>query len=149
MVILKSFEEFKSIFRVGKKWIRCVEAVDNLENVKDNIFYSIGDSIIYKRSTINATETHFTGHRRYMDMHYYLEGEEQLEIAKKTDLNIIKAYTNETDREYLEGKGEMITLKAGNVIIVENDEAHKFLGGENVKKVIFKITIEDNYFLNK
>lgn len=149
MVILQNFEEFKSIFRVGKKWIRCAEAIENIENIKENVFYSIGDSLVYKISTINPKENNFTGNRRYMDVHYYISGEEKLEIGKKSDLCSITPYSDETDREYFQGNGEIINLKSGNLIIIENHEAHKFLGGENIKKVILRVTIEDNYFLNK
>lgn len=149
MVILQSFDEFKSIFRVGKKWLRCAEAIANVPNVKENVFYSIGDSIIYKISSKNGAEDLFTGNRRYMDVHYYLEGEEDLEIAPKAKLKSVQPYSNETDREFFEGQGEIIHLKKGNFIIIENDEAHKFLGGDNIKKVIIHVTIEDNYFLNK
>ncbi len=149
MVVLQSLEEFKSIFRVGKKWIRCTEAIANVPNVRENVFYSIGDSLIYKVTTENKAEKLFTGNRRYMDAHYYIFGEEQLEVAPKSALTSVIPYSNETDREFFQGKGEIITLRPDNFIIIENNEAHKFLGGEKIKKVIIRVTIEDNSFLNK
>ena len=36
MLILNSFDEFKDIFRSGKKWIRCKEAIENISNIKEN-----------------------------------------------------------------------------------------------------------------
>lgn len=84
-----------------------------------------------------------------MDIHYYVEGNEDLEIAKKKEVNVKTNYCDESDTEYFTGNGEIINLKAGNLIIIENDEAFRFKGASNLKKVILKVTIEDNYFLNK
>lgn len=150
MVILNSFEEFKDIFRTEKKWIRCKEAVENIGNIKENRYHSIGDSLIYMYKTEDhKDEVDMQGHRRYMDIHYYVEGKEKLEIAKKKDLTVTKDYCDENDTEYFTGNGEILDMKAGNMIIIENDEAFRFKGAENLKKVILKVTIEDNYFLNK
>lgn len=150
MVILNSFEEFKDIFRSGKKWIRCKEAIENIVNIKENRYHSIGDSLVYIYKTKDhEDEIAMQGHRRYMDIHYYIEGNEDLEIAKKKEVNVKTNYCDESDTEYFTGNGEIINLKAGNLIIIENDEAFRFKGASNLKKVILKVTIEDNYFLNK
>ena len=63
MVVLKSFEEFKSIFRTGKKWIRCAEAINNLPNIKENIYYSIGESLVYM-ITDSKEEKEFCGQQK-------------------------------------------------------------------------------------
>jgi evolved beta-galactosidase subunit beta len=84
-----------------------------------------------------------------MDIHYYIEGQEALEISKKNDLNIKNSYSDENDTEYFHGDGEIVNLTAGNLIIIENDEAFRFKEAKNLKKVVLKVTIEDNYFLNK
>lgn len=150
MLILNSFDEFKSIFRSGKKWIRCKEAIENIENIKEDTYYSIGDSLVYMLKTkIKNDEVYLEGHRRYMDIHYYLDGEEKIEISKKKDLELKVPYSDETDTEYFIGKGRSINLKKDNFIIIENDEAFKFKDSKNVKKVVLKVTVEDNYFLNK
>lgn len=150
MLILNSFDEFKDIFRSGKKWIRCKEAIENIPNIKENRYHSIGDSLVYMFKTENhKNEVDFQGHRRYIDIHYYVEGREVLEISKKNDLDIKSSYSDENDTEYFYGAGEIINLTAGNLIIIENDEAFRFKGAENLKKVVLKVTIEDNYFLNK
>ncbi|MBC2853744.1 MAG: beta-galactosidase subunit beta [Cetobacterium somerae] len=150
MLILNSFDEFKDIFRSGKKWIRCKEAIENISNIKENRYHSIGDSLVYMFKTENhINEVDFQGHRRYMDIHYYIEGQEALEISKKNDLNIKNSYSDENDTEYFHGDGEIVNLTAGNLIIIENDEAFRFKEAKNLKKVVLKVTIEDNYFLNK
>ncbi|MGL4677264.1 MAG: beta-galactosidase subunit beta [Brevinema sp.] len=150
MELLKNLEEFQNIFRIGKKWQRCREAIANQSNIQAYRYYSIGDSIIYMLTDGKHEVTeNFIGHRRYMDVHYYLQGTQKLEITKKELLTPIEPYSDKTDYEYFTGKGDMILLEVGNLIIIQNDEAFCFVEGESVKKIIFKVTVESNYFLNK
>lgn len=146
MLKLNSFDEFKSIFRTGKKWIRCAEAINNIPNIQENVYYSIGDSLAYM-ITESKVEDKFCGHRRYMDIFYYLEGEEEIEIAPKSELELVEKYSDETDREFFNGLGMKQKMKKGEMIIIEINEAVKCSGG--AKKLIIRVTVEDNYFLNK
>ena len=146
MLRLSSFDEFKSIFRTGKKWIRCAEAINNIPNIQENLFYSIGDSLAYM-ITDSKKEEKFCGHRRYMDIFYYLEGGEEVEIAPKKNLDLVEKYSDETDREFFNGFGEKYEIKQGEMVIVEINEAVKCSGG--AKKLVIRVTVEDNYFLNK
>ncbi|WMY76279.1 beta-galactosidase subunit beta [Buttiauxella selenatireducens] len=150
MIILNTLEDFKRIYHAGKKWQRCMEAINNLKNIEPDVFYSIGDSLVYRLAE-GATENTelFEGHRRYFDVHYYLSGEQQVEIAAKNTLTPEIAYRDESDREFLRGQGVEHLLKAGNVVIFENHEAYRFSTGEGVRKVILKVTVEETYFLNK
>ena len=150
MIVLDNLEQFKVVYRNGRKWNRCVEAINNIENMKDGVMHSIGDSLVYMIEDGIAQQTEqFIGHRRYFDVHYYLEGRETVEFASKQDLNIEQAYRDETDREWLSGQGESRELCEGQVVIFENDKAYRFHGDNRVRKVVLKVTIEDGYFLNK
>jgi evolved beta-galactosidase subunit beta len=146
MLKLNSIEEFKSIFRTGKKWIRCAEAIANIPNIQENVYYSIGDSLAYMVIDSKRGER-FCGHRRYMDIFYYLDGEEDIEIGEKKELTLVEKYSDETDREFFDGVGTKYTMRKGEMIIVETNEAVKSYGG--AKKVVIRVTVEDNYFLNK
>lgn len=48
MITLDNLTLFKNIYREGKKWGRCVEAINNLANLKPGICHSIGDSLTYR-----------------------------------------------------------------------------------------------------
>ena len=48
MITLDNLTLFKNIYREGKKWGRCVEAIDNLPNLKPGVCHSIGDSLTYR-----------------------------------------------------------------------------------------------------
>lgn len=150
MIILNNLAQFKDMYRNGRKWNRCVEAINNIANIKDGVMHSIGDSLVYMVTdgTSNDSEN-FVGHRRYFDVHYYLEGGETVEFASKEQLSVTQAYQDETDREYFQGNGETCELTQGQVVIFENDKAYRFRGDSPVRKVVLKVTIEDGYFLNK
>ncbi|OCH13668.1 beta-D-galactosidase [Aliivibrio sp. 1S165] len=150
MIILDNLEQFKVVYRDGRKWNRCVEAIENIANLRDGIMYSIGDSLVYMIEDGVAKNTeNFVGNRRYFDIHYYLEGRETIEVADKSELESVQAYSDETDREHLNGSGQIHQLCEGQVAVFDNSKAYKFHGDSRVRKVVLKVTIEDGYFLNK
>ncbi|OZS45826.1 beta-galactosidase subunit beta [Photobacterium sanguinicancri] len=154
MIVLESLEQFKTVYRAGRKWNRCVEAIENIGNIKDGVMHSIGDSLVYMIAATPALNTeYFEGNRRYFDVHYYLEGSETIEFADKSALTQITAYSDETDREYLQGHGEFRELHQGQVVVFDNSKAYRFhsdnQAAKHVRKVVLKVTIEDGYFLNK
>jgi len=149
MIVLDNLEQFKVVYRDGRKWNRCVEAIENIANIKDGVMYSIGDSLVYMIEDGTKLTDLFEGNRRYFDVHYYLEGRETVEFADKSDLRLEQAYRDETDREFLSGQGETRELCEGQVAIFDNDKAYRFHGDNRVRKVVLKVTIEDGYFLNK
>ncbi|AQW58714.1 beta-galactosidase subunit beta [Vibrio owensii] len=149
MIVLDNLEQFKVVYRDGRKWNRCVEAIENIANIKDGVMYSIGDSLVYMIEDGTKQTDLFEGNRRYFDVHYYLEGRETVEFADKSDLRLEQAYRDETDRELLSGQGETRELCEGQVAIFDNDKAYRFHGDNRVRKVVLKVTIEDGYFLNK
>lgn len=150
MIILTSLAEFQRRYRTGKKWQRCLEAINNLENIRPGVFHSIGDSLVYRlASGAEEQRAEFEGNRRYFDVHYYLEGHEAIEFAPKSALHNVAPYADETDRELFSGQGETVTVQKGCVVIFENHEAQRFRPEKSVKKVILKVTVEESYFANK
>jgi evolved beta-galactosidase subunit beta len=150
MIVLENLEQFKTLYRDGRKWNRCVEAIENVGNIRDGVYHSIGDSLAYMIEDGVAKNTeNFIGNRRYFDVHYYLEGHETIEVNHKQQLDIVTPYQDETDREYLSGSGTLHTVEQGQVVIFDNNNAYRFTGSKRVRKVVLKVTIEDGYFLNK
>lgn len=48
MRILDNLEQFKQIYHSGRKWQRCVEAINNIDNIRPGVAHSIGDSLSYR-----------------------------------------------------------------------------------------------------
>ncbi|WP_080993975.1 beta-galactosidase subunit beta, partial [Vibrio campbellii] len=88
MIVLDNLEQFKVVYRDGRKWNRCVEAIENIANIKDGVMYSIGDSLVYMIEDGTKQTDLFEGNRRYFDVHYYLEGRETVEFADKSGLRL-------------------------------------------------------------
>jgi len=155
MIVLNNLKQFENIYHNGKKWNRCIKAIKNIENIKEGVMYSIGDSLNYmvQNSTMTLENTPhfepFSGNRRYFDIHYYLDGNEYIEYANKNKLTQIQPYSDETDREYFTGEGEVQQITKGQIVIFNNNNAYRTKQSNKVRKVILKVTIEDGYFLNK
>lgn len=48
MRIIDNLEQFRQIYASGKKWQRCVEAIENIDNIQPGVAHSIGDSLTYR-----------------------------------------------------------------------------------------------------
>lgn len=149
MRILNSLEQFQQIYHSGRKWQRCVEAINNIDNLQPGVAHSIGDSLSYRLATDSSSDALFVGHRRYFDVHYYLQGAQKIEFAPKSALQEVECYRDETDREFFKGCGETVQVHEGQMVICDNHEAYRFLSESAVKKVILRVTVEDGYFHNK
>ena len=97
MRIIDNLEQFRQIYASGKKWQRCVEAIENIDNIQPGVAHSIGDSLTYRVENDSATDALFTGHRRYFEVHYYLQGQQKIEYAPKETLQVVEYYRDETD----------------------------------------------------
>ncbi|MDT4553247.1 beta-galactosidase subunit beta, partial [Escherichia coli] len=41
MRIIDNLEQFRQIYASGKKWQRCVEAIENIDNIQPSVAHSI------------------------------------------------------------------------------------------------------------
>ncbi|MEH6452082.1 MAG: beta-galactosidase subunit beta, partial [Psychromonas sp.] len=144
MIILNNIEQFKAIYCDARKWQRCIEAIENIGNIEDDIYHSIGDSLTYYVADgLTEESQYFTGNRRYLDVHYYLDGQENIEVACKKTLATITPYCDMSDRETLQGSGALNHVGNGQFVIFDNTKAYRFSGEDRVRKVVLKVTIED------
>lgn len=149
MIVLDSLEQFQQLYRAGRKWQRCVEAINNIDNIPAGVAHSIGDSLAYRVTRDTTTDALFVRHRRYFEVHYYLQGRQKIEYAPRQELQPVECYRDDTDREYLKGVGKTQQVHEGQLVICENHVAYRFISEEPVKKVVLNVTIEDGYFHNK
>lgn len=151
MIILNSLEEFRQRYHSAKKWRRCLEAIANLQALKPCVGHSIGDSLVYRLvDGPAAAATCFTGNRRYVEIHYYLDGGETVDFAPKSALTALSPYSDETDRETFAGDGTLRhSASAGQLLIFDNDYAYRPLGAGHLRKLVLMVTIEGATFHNK
>ena len=108
-----------------------------------------GDALYATRfeyETLPPEETFFEAHRRYLDIHVVLRGEERIDVAHPDALT---EFAQEGDFRGYRGEAEQsVLLRPGTFLVVFPGDAHrvKMQAGsrsEAVTKIVFKILYRD------
>lgn len=108
---------------------------------KDEVFFFRNDF-----ETLLPEEKEFEAHRKYMDIHLVLEGEERIDVAFAERLGEWD-FPEDKDIAFLSGKADAeLVLSAGDFLICCPRDAHKpglAVNGkkQKVKKITFKIKV--------
>jgi len=105
----------------------------------DEIYYTISD---YK--TIPIKDGTLEGHKKYIDIHCIIEGDELIGYASLNDQAIIKAYDSEKDYALYKGNVNLIKMVPGMFAIFYPNDLH--MPGLNnietkIKKLVIKVKI--------
>ncbi|MCO4164178.1 beta-galactosidase subunit beta [Citrobacter youngae] len=147
MRIIDNVEQLQQHTHTKNHWQRCAEVIGKLDSLSPGVVYSQGDTLNYNVRIDSTTDALFIGHRRCIEVHYFLQGTQKIEYAPKTQLQKIDYYRKDTDREYLKGLGQTVQINAGQVFISDTDEAYRFITHAIVKKLVIKIITEENTWL--
>jgi YhcH/YjgK/YiaL family protein len=95
--------------------------------------------------TLPLEDTFFEAHRRYLDIHLMLRGQERVELAQTDDLELFR---QEDDLYAYRGKAaQSLVLKPGEFLVVFPGDAHRLKiqanGPETVTKAVFKVLFHD------
>lgn len=149
------------------------DSIQNRENYKDNrLVYQALDYLSRLRSgelptpgtilipdvlycnpvTLTSkpeTECIFEAHRKYLDLHYIVEGIEGIATADISALQTVEPYDEQKDISFLEGNEDgRYYLKPGQFMVCWPNDAHKVAvmneKPEHIKKVVFKIKWGNN-----
>ena len=95
--------------------------------------------------TLPLEDTFFEAHRRYLDVHLMMEGEERVEIASPEGLTL---FEHKDDFYAYRGEAEQsLILRPGSFLVVFPEDAHRIKiqvdGPKTVSKVVFKVRIND------
>jgi evolved beta-galactosidase subunit beta len=132
MRILDNLEQFKQIYHSGRKWQRCVEAINNIDNIRPGVAHSIGDSLSYRVASDSTTDALFVGNRRYFECITTFRVSKKLSLPPKSSCRPWPL-SRETDREYLKGIGETV-VHEGQMVICDTHEAYRFICDSPVKR---------------
>ena len=89
----------------------------------------------------------FENHRKFIDIHYIKEGQEEIGLTPVEELKPNMEYDQDNDYQLFYGEvNEIITLKEGEFLLLFPDEAHVTGGLVNqktndVSKIVFKIPL--------
>lgn len=104
---------------------------------------------VSKKETSSAYENEeilkLEAHKKYIDIHFIIDGEERFGYAHIDRLSLIQEYNEEKDFMLLKGKADILLLKKGDFIITFPEDAHapslKSEGYDTVKRTVIKIQI--------
>ncbi len=105
-----------------------------------------GDALYVTRftyETLPLEDTFFEAHRRYLDVHLMVQGEERVDLASPEGLTLFEqrgdfyAYRGEAEQS--------LVLRPGSFLVVFPEDAHRIKiqvnGPETVSKVVFKVLV--------
>ncbi len=105
-----------------------------------------GDALYVTRftyDTLPLEETFFEAHRRYLDIHLMMEGEERVDVASPQGLTL---FEQKGDFYAYRGQAEQsLVLRPGSFLVVFPEDAHRIKiqvdGPKTVSKVVFKVLV--------
>lgn len=109
-----------------------------------------GDQVYCTRftyETIPQEESFFEAHRRYLDIHIMVEGEERVDINRPEDLTLTDAQEGNDFYAYQGESWHSTVLKPGEFLVVFPEDAHRIKvqadGPRTVSKAVFKVCIDN------
>jgi biofilm protein TabA len=117
-------------------------AKDGKFEIDGDAFFGIG----LKYDTKNEMDCLWESHKKYLDVHVILEGEEIVNISDSSQMNVTKEYDDTGDYMLHSGiKQQSIHLKKGSFLVLYPNEVHQtaiYVDKINsISKVVFKILI--------
>ena len=107
-----------------------------------------GDQVYCTRftyETIPQEESFFEAHRRYLDIHIMVEGEERVDMNRPEDLKLTDAQEGNDFYAYQGESWHSTVLKPGEFLVVFPGDAHRIKvqvdGPRTVSKAVFKVCI--------
>jgi len=128
------FDKIENINRYSLpqyKFKRLIEFFNqyNLDSFQKGKFKIDTDSLFgigLQYATKSADECLWEAHRKYIDVHIILEGEELVFINDIANMTISTSYNETEDVELFEGyEKHQVVLKKGNFLILYPNEVHK------------------------
>lgn len=123
---------------------------DFLEKLQDNLRVELEGERVYctrfTYETIPLEEGFFEAHRRYLDIHLMLEGEERVDVSHPDGLELTESREENDFYAYRGGAQHSMVLRPGEFLVVFPGDAHRIKlqvdGPKTVSKAVFKVLID-------
>ena len=121
-----------------------------LASLRDNQRVELKGELVYctrfTYETIPQEESFFEAHRRYLDIHIMVEGEERVDVNRPEDLKLTDAQEGNDFYAYQGESWHSTVLKPGEFLVVFPGDAHRIKvqvdGPKTVSKAVFKVCID-------
>lgn len=148
-MIFCTIEELKKYKTISKNLSTAIDFIltTDLHNLPMGKTEIDRENVYVTKMEIVAKEENdlpFEAHRKYMDIHVDLVGQEVLCISDKTELIKKEPYKSEDDYELFDSRMNTVNvlLKNNSFVIIDVCEAHKpgiFHSDKKITKCVFKI----------
>ncbi|GAA4279511.1 YhcH/YjgK/YiaL family protein [Aquimarina mytili] len=82
-------------------------------------------ALLLNYETQNEFKDKWEAHRKYLDIHYIIEGNERIAVANILDMNPITEYEKNEDFQLFKGKGAKLYLRKNDFIILGPNDVHQ------------------------
>ena len=121
-----------------------------LASLRDNQRVELKGDLVYctrfTYETIPQEESFFEAHRRYLDIHIMVEGEERVDMNRPEDLKLTDAQEGNDFYAYQGESWHSTVLKPEEFLVVFPGDAHRIKvqvdGPKTVSKAVFKVCID-------
>lgn len=121
-----------------------------LAALRDNQRVELKGDLVYctrfTYETIPQEESFFEAHRRYLDIHIMVGGEERVDVNRPEDLKLTDAQEGNDFYAYQGESWHSTVLKPGEFLVVFPGDAHRIKvqvdGPKTVSKAVFKVCID-------
>ena len=121
-----------------------------LASLRDNQRVELKGDLVYctrfTYETIPQEESFFEAHRRYLDIHIMVEGEERVDMNRPEDLKLTDAQEGNDFYAYQGESWHSTVLKPGEFLVVFPGDAHRIKvqvdGLKTVSKAVFKVCLD-------
>lgn len=139
-----------SPFSLTKKLDMCRSFIchNDMNSLENGSHIIDGDDVyvnILEYNTKPASEGQWEAHKKYLDLHYVISGQEIIQVSCLSSMDVFE-YVEEED--YVKNSGDAesdVHMKANSLLLLFPEDAHKTAvivdKIEKVKKAIFKIKI--------
>ena len=147
-MILGKLSEAKAYRGIHPRLDQVIDRLNDgfLSTVEPETMALEGDALYVTRFTyepLPLSETFFEAHKRYLDVHLMVQGEERVDLASPEGLTLFEqrgdfyAYRGEAEQS--------LVLRPGSFLVVFPEDAHRIKiqvnGPETVSKVVFKVLV--------
>jgi YhcH/YjgK/YiaL family protein len=102
--------------------------------------------IVFEFESTNTNECRLEGHRRYIDLQYWVSGSELMGHEILNFQPVLEAYNEKTDCAFYNCIASYSRLLPGMFVIYYPSDLHTAvcdpLSNERVKKIVFKVQVE-------
>ena len=121
-----------------------------LASLRDNQRVELKGDLVYctrfTYETIPQEESFFEAHRRYLDIHIMVEGEERVDVNRPEELTLTQVQEENDFYAYQGESWHSTVLKPGEFLVVFPGDAHRIKvqvdGPKTVSKAVFKVCID-------